>query len=109
MLILQLFIHILIVNLLLAFSGCRLQGLVTMANASTVVFRQLIDKESSTFTYILGCPETKKAVIVDPVLEQVKRDLEIAEQMGLDLELAINTHCHADHISGESLRHRGKI
>ena len=56
-----------------------------MASATTVQFRQLIDKESSTYTYIVGCPETKKALIIDPVLEQVERDLETAQQMGLDV------------------------
>lgn len=55
---------------------------------------------SSTFTYILADPETKQAILIDPVLEQVERDLEAVSQLGCTLTLALNTHCHADHITG---------
>eukprot|EP00193_Tetraselmis_chui_P014649 CAMPEP_0177776814 /NCGR_PEP_ID=MMETSP0491_2-20121128/14927_1 /TAXON_ID=63592 /ORGANISM="Tetraselmis chuii, Strain PLY429" /LENGTH=242 /DNA_ID=CAMNT_0019295657 /DNA_START=339 /DNA_END=1067 /DNA_ORIENTATION=+ len=67
-----------------------------------VVFRQLFDAQfgSSTYTYILADAETKEAVLIDPVLELVDRDLTLIDQLGLKLLYAINTHCHADHITG---------
>eukprot|EP00744_Colponema_vietnamica_P013790 GILI01019331.1.p1 GENE.GILI01019331.1~~GILI01019331.1.p1 ORF type:complete len:381 (-),score=115.72 GILI01019331.1:275-1417(-) len=65
-----------------------------------VVFRQLFELESSTWTYIVGCPETRECVIIDPVIEMVDRDLEIIRDMGLVLKYGLNTHVHADHITG---------
>lgn len=65
-----------------------------------LIFRQLFEKESSTYTYILACPETKEAIIIDPVVETADRDEKIIKEMGLNLLYAINTHCHADHITG---------
>lgn len=55
---------------------------------------------SSTFTYILADAASKEAVIIDPVLEQVERDVAELEKLGCKLVLALNTHCHADHITG---------
>lgn len=55
---------------------------------------------SSTYTYILACPETGDAVIVDPVLEHAKRDATLINELGLHLRYALNTHVHADHITG---------
>jgi glyoxylase-like metal-dependent hydrolase (beta-lactamase superfamily II) len=65
-----------------------------------MIFRQLFDKESSTYTYILGDPETRKAAIVDAVIEQVDRDAKVLEELSLELEYAFETHVHADHITG---------
>ncbi|MBN3950604.1 MAG: FAD/NAD(P)-binding protein [Nostoc sp. NMS7] len=66
----------------------------------SMLFRQLFDKESSTYTYLIADPETKTAILVDPVLEQVERDLQILRQLGLTLRYCIETHIHADHITG---------
>jgi len=55
---------------------------------------------SSTLTYIIADLKTKEALIIDPVLEQVDRDLAVVEKLGLKLTLALNTHCHADHVTG---------
>jgi len=55
---------------------------------------------SSTYTYLLGDPATRECVLIDPVLEQVERDLKIIADLGLTLTLALNTHCHADHVTG---------
>lgn len=56
---------------------------------------------SSTLTYILADPHgTKEAIIIDPVLENVERDVALIERLGCELTLALNTHCHADHITG---------
>ena len=60
---------------------------------------QLFDPASSTYTYILFCEESREAVIIDPVDEQLERDLATLRQYGLKLVWAIETHAHADHIT----------
>lgn len=65
-----------------------------------MLFRQLFDKESSTYTYLIADPESKTAILVDPVLEQVERDLQVLRQLGLTLRYCLETHIHADHITG---------
>jgi len=70
------------------------------AEPSPLLFRQFFDKESSTYTYLLADSITKDAVLIDPVLEQVTRDLATVDQLGLNLVYVINTHCHADHVTG---------
>ncbi|GBG70831.1 hypothetical protein CBR_g8131 [Chara braunii] len=74
----------------------------TMGEAEGVVFRQLFEEESSTYTYILadGCDPRKRAVIIDPVDRTVERDLKMIEELGLTLVFAMNTHVHADHVTG---------
>lgn len=62
-------------------------------------FRQLFEPESSTYTYLLGCPETREAVLIDPVVETVERDLQVIGELGLKLVYALETHIHADHVS----------
>jgi len=72
---------------------------------SSLIFKQLFDEISSTYTYVLGCSETKEAVLIDPVLEQMQRDLNYLQENGLKLRYVINTHAHADHItSGGRIR-----
>lgn len=65
-----------------------------------IIFRQLFDGASSTYTYLLADPLSRDALLIDPVLEQVERDLEIVDDLGLNLVELLNTHCHADHITG---------
>ncbi|GAB1539288.1 hypothetical protein NUACC21_19540 [Scytonema sp. NUACC21] len=65
-----------------------------------MLFRQLFDKESSTYTYLIADPETKEAILVDSVLEQVERDLQVLRELGLTLRYCLETHIHADHITG---------
>mmetsp|Transcript_3565 Transcript_3565/g.9959 ORF Transcript_3565/g.9959 Transcript_3565/m.9959 type:complete len:437 (+) Transcript_3565:60-1370(+) len=64
-----------------------------------LIFSQLFDPTSSTYSYLLGCGETKECVLIDPVLEQKDRDLAKVREQGLTLRYVINTHCHADHIT----------
>ncbi|VVC25622.1 Metallo-beta-lactamase [Cinara cedri] len=64
------------------------------------LFRQLFDRESSTYTYLLADNVTKEAMIIDPVYEQVNRDYSILKRLGLNLLYCANTHVHADHITG---------
>ena len=65
-----------------------------------LLVKQLFDEESSTYTYLLADLNTKHAVLIDPVLEQVDRDLAAIDEAGLNLRYAVNTHAHADHITG---------
>lgn len=65
-----------------------------------MLFRQLVDRESSTYTYLIADQKTKKAILVDPVLEQVERDLQLIKELELNLEFCLETHIHADHITG---------
>lgn len=65
-----------------------------------MLFRQLYDNETSTYTYLIADEVTKEAVLVDPVLEQVERDLKLIKELGLTLRYCLETHIHADHITG---------
>ena len=67
---------------------------------STLLFRQFFDPESSTYTYLIADSQSKEAVLVDTVLEQVDRDLQVLEDLGLTLRYCLETHIHADHITG---------
>lgn len=64
-----------------------------------MLFRQLFDHDSSTYTYLLGDDETREAALIDPVLEQAERDLELVSQLGLTLVHVLDTHVHADHVT----------
>ena len=65
-----------------------------------MIFRQLFDSKSSTYTYLLADEVSKEAVLIDPVLEQVSRDIALINELGLTLKYSIDTHCHADHVTG---------
>lgn len=65
-----------------------------------MLFRQLFDKESSTYTYLIADSQKGTAILVDPVLEQVDRDLQILQELELTLKYCLETHIHADHITG---------
>lgn len=65
-----------------------------------MIFKQLFDDESSTYTYVLADEQTTHAVVIDPVLEQVERDLAVLKDLGLKLLYTLETHIHADHVTG---------
>ncbi|TNE56969.1 MAG: MBL fold metallo-hydrolase [Alphaproteobacteria bacterium] len=65
-----------------------------------MIFRQLFDQSSYTYTYLLASREGGEALIIDPVLEKVDRYLALFEDLGVKLVKAIDTHVHADHITG---------
>jgi sulfur dioxygenase len=65
-----------------------------------IIFYQLFEQETSTYTYLIADSRTKEAAIIDPVLETVDRDLKLVEELGLKLKYVLDTHIHADHITG---------
>jgi len=65
-----------------------------------MIFRQLFDKETSTYTYLIADPDRCEAALVDPVLGQIERDLQLLNELGLRLRYGLETHIHADHITG---------
>ncbi|HEV7463684.1 MAG TPA: MBL fold metallo-hydrolase [Methyloceanibacter sp.] len=72
-----------------------------------MIFRQLYDSTSSTYTYLLASRHGGEALIVDPVLERVDRYIQLLRELDLRLVKAIDTHLHADHITGlEALSER---
>lgn len=68
-------------------------------------FRQLRDEATGAYSYLLGCPETGKALVIDPVVNQTPLYLSLLGELGLKLAWVLETHLHADHISAaDSLR-----
>ncbi|MFU8836672.1 MAG: MBL fold metallo-hydrolase [Thiohalomonadaceae bacterium] len=65
-----------------------------------MIFKQLFEPDSSTYSYLISCPDTGKTALIDPVLDTVERDLAVLQQMGLKLDYSIDTHVHADHLTG---------
>jgi len=65
-----------------------------------MIFRQLFDSTSGTYTYLLASRQGGEALIVDPVLEKVDRYLQLVRELDLKLVKAVDTHLHADHITG---------
>ena len=65
-----------------------------------LVFRQLFDATSSTYTYLLGDAASGEAVLIDPVFEHVRRDAALLRELGLTLSASLDTHVHADHVTG---------
>lgn len=65
-----------------------------------MIFRQLFDPQSSTYSYLLGDEETRQAILIDSVLASTDQTLILLEQLDLRLSIALDTHTHADHITG---------
>ncbi|KAH9723632.1 persulfide dioxygenase ETHE1-like [Citrus sinensis] len=75
------------------------------SSSSKLLFRQTFEKESSTYTYLLADVNhpDKPALLIDPVDKTVDRDLNVIKELGLKLVYAMNTHVHADHVTGTGL------
>jgi glyoxylase-like metal-dependent hydrolase (beta-lactamase superfamily II) len=67
-----------------------------------MLFRQLFEPQSSAYTYLIACEGSREALLIDPVLETVERDLGLVAELGLILKYTIETHIHADHVTGAS-------
>ncbi|KFI22825.1 MBL fold metallo-hydrolase [Nitrosococcus oceani] len=65
-----------------------------------MLFKQLFEPVSFTYSYLLACPETGQCALIDPVIDTAERDLEILQKLGLKLTYTIDTHVHADHLTG---------
>jgi sulfur dioxygenase len=78
------------------------ERLLAAGNGAEIVliFRQLFDQQSSTYTYLLADSTTAQAVLIDPVFEQARRDAALIGELGLHLVCTIDTHVHADHVTG---------
>ena len=67
-----------------------------------MIFKQVFDQKSSTYTYLIASSKGREALIIDPVLENVEDYLELLTELDLKLVKVIDTHIHADHITGAS-------
>lgn len=70
---------------------------------SAFYFQQLIDSDTSTYSYLLADQDTREAVVIDPVKEKVSRDLQLLKELELNLIYILDTHVHADHVTGSGL------
>lgn len=68
--------------------------------SGSLVFRQLFDTTSSTYTYLLGDAGSGEALLIDPVFEHARRDLALLRELDLTLRATLDTHVHADHVTG---------
>ena len=68
-----------------------------------MIFRQLFDNVSSTYTYLMANRRGAEALIIDPVYERVEHYLRLLGELDLKLAKAVDTHVHADHITGASM------
>lgn len=69
-------------------------------------FRQLFDYDTWTYTYLIADLQTQEAALIDTVKEQVSRDLNLVKELGFQLKFVLETHVHADHITGaDEIRH----
>jgi len=70
------------------------------STTSSCFLRQLFDRESCTYSYLLADTQTQEAILIDPVIELAERDAQLISQLDLKLKFVLNTHVHADHITG---------
>ena len=67
-----------------------------------MIFKQIFDTKSSTYTYIIASAKGREAVIIDPVIENVDEYIQLLNELDLKLVKVIDTHIHADHVTGAS-------
>ena len=67
-----------------------------------MIFKQLFDQKSSTYTYLIASAKGREALIIDPVIENVNQYVQSLKELDLKLVKVIDTHIHADHITGAS-------
>jgi len=67
-----------------------------------MIFRQVFDNKSSTYTYLIASAKGREAVIIDPVIENVENYIKLLQELDLKLVKVIDTHIHADHVTGAS-------
>tara|TARA_B110000008_G_scaffold57976_1_gene57379 strand:- start:1186 stop:1869 length:684 start_codon:yes stop_codon:yes gene_type:complete len=67
-----------------------------------MIFKQVFDQKTSTYTYFIGSAKGREAVIIDPVIENVNEYIQLLKELDLKLVKVIDTHIHADHVTGAS-------
>ena len=67
-----------------------------------MIFKQVFDTKTSTYTYLIASAKGREAVIIDPVLENVDEYIQLLKKLDLKLVKVIDTHIHADHVTGAS-------
>ena len=67
-----------------------------------MIFRQVFDNKSSTYTYLIASAKGREAVIIDPVIKNVESYIKLLQELDLKLVKVIDTHIHADHVTGAS-------
>ncbi len=80
-------------------------SLAAAAGGGHLLFRQLFDADTGTFTYLLADVASRQGVLIDPVFEQHARDLSLIRELGVELVASVDTHAHADHVTGSWLMH----
>ncbi len=80
--------------------GAGIRDTIPRGMGVNFLFQQLFEAESSTYTYLLSDPKTKETVLIDPVLETAERDYKLLKELGMDLIWILETHVHADHVTG---------
>jgi len=80
-------------------------SLAAAAGGGSLLFRQLFDADTGTFTYLLADVPSRKGLLIDSVFEQHERDLSLIRELGIELVASIDTHAHADHVTGSWLMH----
>jgi glyoxylase-like metal-dependent hydrolase (beta-lactamase superfamily II)/rhodanese-related sulfurtransferase len=81
-------------------NGWDCENLSCNWGVSMLVFRQLFDAQSWTYSYLLGDSDSGEAILIDPVFEQAARDAALIHELGLKLVTTVDTHAHADHVTG---------
>lgn len=72
---------------------------MNQTSGQTMIFRQLFDRESSTYTYLIASRLGGEALLIDPVLERADQYVRLVDELGLRLVMAVDTHIHADHVT----------
>ena len=80
-------------------------NLAAAAGGGALLLRQLFDADTGTFTYLLADVSSRQGVLIDAVFDQHSRDLSLIQELGIQLLAAIDTHAHADHVTGSWLMH----
>jgi glyoxylase-like metal-dependent hydrolase (beta-lactamase superfamily II)/rhodanese-related sulfurtransferase len=89
----------------MAVAAATALSLSAAAGGGSLLFRQLFDGDTGTFTYLLADVPSRQGVIIDTVFEQHDRDLALINELGIELVASIDTHAHADHVTGSWLMH----
>ena len=87
---------------------CRTTSTSKSYDPTNMILRQLFDPQSSTYSYLLADERTREAVLIDPVFEQARRDRALITELGVKLLYTLETHVHADHVTGAWL-HRQRL